>query len=50
MPDDPDGWRPADSSSLSKRFVQNEREAHAGLAQLHGHVVGGGRHVFVGQA
>jgi hypothetical protein len=44
MPDDPDGW-----SLLPKRLVQNEREAHAGLAQLLCNVIHGGRHVFVSQ-
>ncbi len=35
---------------LAQRAIQNERQSHAGLAQLLSHVVGGGRDVFVGQA
>ena len=45
MPDDPGG-----SSSPSKRLVQDERKTHPRLAQLLGHVVGGGRDILVGQA
>ena len=45
MPDELGG-----SPLPSKRLVQNEREANAGLAKLLGNVVRGGRDVFVGQA
>src|SRR5215470_5789895 len=38
------------NSLLAKRLVKHRRKAHAGLAQLLGNVVRGGRDVLVGQA